>query len=335
MSADTHWGVWLHAVRPLPQLADLAAAAEDLGAAAVLVADEGTDRDLYVTLTVLAQRTRQVLLIAAVTNPHSRHPVATAAALASVAELAPDRVVAGLGAGGSRVLGPMGLSPARPYTALAESVDVIDALLGGEVVQHDGEFTARGAALPWSPGRLPIALAGRGPRTERLAAERADWVLLAGKAVDDVPDLVRRLRAGPGHPPAIAWNPGAAWTRAMIGEIRSHLAYMTIDLPPEERHELGVDDALAGRLREAVAALGPEAAGPLVPDAVLQRYAVTGSREAVVARIAALRALIRPELLLFDAGDYSAAYLKNAAAVITEAGAVAGALPASRWPART
>ncbi len=188
-------------------------------------------------------------------------------------------------------------------------------------MHHDGEFTACGAALPWSPGRLPIALAGRGPRTERLAAERADRVLLAGKAVDAVPDLVPRLRAGPAHPPVIAWNPGAAWTRAMIEEIRSHLAYMTIDLPPEERHGLGVDDALAGRLRETVAALGPEAAGPLVPDAVLQRYAVTGSREAVVARIAALRALVRPELLLFDAGDYSAAYLKSAAAVITQVGA--------------
>jgi len=33
-------------------------------AAAILVADEGTDRDLYVTLAALAQRTQQVLLSA-------------------------------------------------------------------------------------------------------------------------------------------------------------------------------------------------------------------------------------------------------------------------------
>src|SRR5882672_6486109 len=56
---ETQWGVWLHAVRPLAQLAELATAAESLGAAAILVADEGTDRDVYVTLAVLAQRTRR------------------------------------------------------------------------------------------------------------------------------------------------------------------------------------------------------------------------------------------------------------------------------------
>ena len=43
---------------PWPSWRELAAAAEALGAAAILVADEGTDRDLYVTLAALAQRTR-------------------------------------------------------------------------------------------------------------------------------------------------------------------------------------------------------------------------------------------------------------------------------------
>src|SRR5215470_13512527 len=103
--AETGWGIWLHAVRPVGELAELAAAAEALGASAVLVADEGTDRDLYVTLAGLALRTRRVLLVGAVTNPLSRHPVASAAAFASLAELAPGRVVAGFGTGGSRVLG--------------------------------------------------------------------------------------------------------------------------------------------------------------------------------------------------------------------------------------
>src|SRR5882672_11711162 len=70
VSSETRWGVWLHAVRPVPRLAELAEAAEGLGAAAILVADEGTDRDLYVTLAALAQRTHSALLMAAVTNPY-------------------------------------------------------------------------------------------------------------------------------------------------------------------------------------------------------------------------------------------------------------------------
>ena len=51
------WGVWLHAVRPVPELVRLAVAAEELGAAALLLADEGVDRDLYVTLTAIAVAT--------------------------------------------------------------------------------------------------------------------------------------------------------------------------------------------------------------------------------------------------------------------------------------
>src|SRR5579875_1100690 len=102
------WGVWLHAVEPVPELVRLAVAAEDHGAAALLLADEGIDRDLYVTLTAVAVATRRLALIPAITNPHSRHPVATAAALGSLAEVAPGRVMAGLGAGGTLVFGPMG-----------------------------------------------------------------------------------------------------------------------------------------------------------------------------------------------------------------------------------
>src|SRR6266851_1401242 len=193
MSTSTGWGVWLHAVRPANELAALAAAAEDLGATAVLLADEGTDRDLYVTLAALALRTRRVLLVGAVTNPFSRHPLASAAAFAALAELAPGRIVAGFGAGGSRVFGPMGFRPQRPFTALVECVDAVEALWRGQVVDHSGEFVLHGAALPWSTGPLPVAIAGRGPRVERLAAERADYVLLAGRVIDKVSPLVAHM----------------------------------------------------------------------------------------------------------------------------------------------
>ena len=140
--ADTpvRWGIWMHGVRPVGELVDLARRVEYQGAEAVLLADEGLDRDLYVTLTAIGLATSRIALVPAITNPHSRHLVTTAAALASLAEVAPGRVVAGLGTGGSLVFGPMDLAPARPFTALAETVEVIDALLAGRAVDHDGEF---------------------------------------------------------------------------------------------------------------------------------------------------------------------------------------------------
>jgi 5,10-methylenetetrahydromethanopterin reductase len=326
MSSKTGWGVWLHAVRPANELADLAAAAEGLGATAVLVADEGTDRDLYVTLAALALKTRRVLLVGAVTNPFSRHPLATAAAFAALAELAPGRIVAGFGAGGSRVFGPMGLSPPRPFTALVECLDVVQALWRGQVVDHAGEFLLRGAALPWSAGPLPVAIAGRGPRVERLAAERADHVLLAGRAIDKVGPLVAQMRAAGrlarGWAAAIAWNPTAGWTEPMVAQIRAHFAYMAVDMPAAERLALGLDDDRILQLKKLVNSQRVEVAARLIPDAVLERYAVTGTRTQVVARLADLLEQVQPELLLFDADDYSVAFLEQAAAIALDAGAV-------------
>jgi len=309
----THWGVWLHAIHPLPELGKLAAAAEALGAKAILVADEGTDRDLFVTLAALAQRTRHVLLVGAVTNPHSRHPVTTAAAFASLAELAPGRIVAGFGTGGTRVFGPLGLAPPRPYSSLVECVDVVEALWRGETVTHHGEFDLNAARLPWSPGPVPLALAGRGPRAERLAAERADWVLLAGRSVQSVPALFARLRelgvrAG-GRAPKIAWNPVAAWTEAMREDLRAHLAYMAVDMPEADRLAIGVDSrATAG-------------AHAVISDEALERYAIVGDRHEVIARLANLCEQLEPELLVFDAGDYSVQFLEDVASLATSAGA--------------
>jgi 5,10-methylenetetrahydromethanopterin reductase len=316
---ETGWGIWLHAVRPVAELAELSASAEALGAAAILVADEGTDRDVFVTLTAIAQRTRRVLLFAAVTNPHSRHPVTTAAAFATLAELAPGRVVAGFGAGGSRVFGPLGLAPRRPYTALIECIEIVQALWRGETVVHMGELAAHGARLGWSPGPLRLAVAGRGPRAERLAAEKADWVVLAGRAVETVPGLVSRLR-GLGRA-AIAWNPVTAWTDAMRDELRMHLAYMAVDMPANDRVALGLDAEATSRLRSIITTRGPEAAAGVITDAVLERYAVVGTRAEVVTRLADLRARARPELLVFDAHDYSATYLEEVAALAVDAGA--------------
>ncbi len=321
-----NWGVWLHAVRPVPELVRLAVAAEDLGAAALLLADEGVDRDLYVTLTAIAVATRRLALIPAITNPHSRHPVATAAALGSLAEIAPGRVVAGLGAGGTLVFGPMALAPARPFTALAEAVEVIDDLLAGQTVDHQGEFAASQARLDWAPGRLPVAIAGRGPRVQRLSAERADWVIVSGKPVAEIGAFTRTLRdhaKKAGRKPRVAWNPMVGWTPGHLDQIRPHLSYMTVDMPAAWRERLGVDDGLVARLRAALASDGPDAAGRLVPDEVLGAFAITGDRADVVSRLASAIESAAPELVAFGPHEYTTGHLGDIAALAAEAGLTA------------
>lgn len=320
---EPHWGIWLHAVRPVPDLVRLAVAAENLGASALLLADEGTDRDLYVTLTAVAAATKNLTLIPAITNPHSRHPVATAAALGSLAEVAPGRVVVGLGAGGTLVFGPMGLAPPKPFTALAEAVEVIDALLAGQTVNHEGEFSARNARLTWAPGRLPVAIAGRGPRVERLKAERADWAVVSGKPVDEMGEFTRSLRAravGSGRQLKIAWNPMVGWTPRHSAAIRGHLSYMSVDMPAAWRARLRVPDDVVVGLRAALATGGPEAAAPLVPDAVLDAFAIVSDRDDVARRLADAVIQAAPDLLAFGPHDYTTGHVEDLAALAAKAG---------------
>ncbi len=322
-AGGTPWGVWLHAVRPVPELVRLAVTAEDLGAAALLLADEGVDRDLHVTLTAIAVATRRLALVPAIANPHSRHPVATAAALGSLAEVAPGRVVAGLGAGGTLVFGPMSLAPARPFTALAEAVEVIDDLLVGKTVDHSGEFSTSRARLDWTPGRLPVAIAGRGPRVERLSAERADWVIVSGKPVTEIAAFTRTLRdraAAAGRRTRVAWNPMVGWAPGHLDGIRPHLSYMMVDMPAAWRERLDVDDGLVTRLRAALVSDGPAAAARLVPDSVLDTFAITGDRASVVRRLAAAVEAAAPELVVFGPHEYTTAHLGDIAAMAAEAG---------------
>ncbi|MGQ0670297.1 MAG: LLM class flavin-dependent oxidoreductase [Actinomycetota bacterium] len=325
MTSGATWGLWLEPLLPPSELAALAREAEDAGASHVFVADEGTERDLFVVLAVIAQATSTVLLGAGVTNPFTRHPVTLAAAFATLAELVPGRVVAGFGTGGSRTLAPMDLEPSRPYSALVQCLDVVERLLAGKEVTFDGEFAVRGARLSWSPGPLPIATAGRGPKVESLGATRADWILLSGKPVDLVPRVcagIREAGAAAGNVPRIAWSAYIGWDEAMLDEVRPHFTYIATDMPADLRRAAGIDDRTAERIRTIMLEDGMDAAARLVPDHVVRQYAVVADRDRAVAELARVREDARPDMFLLPVNDYTRAgeFVQSAAGILIEAG---------------
>jgi 5,10-methylenetetrahydromethanopterin reductase len=253
--------------------------AEGEGASVCLVADEGTDRDVYVTLTAVLLSTDHLTVGPSITNPFSRHPVATAAAIATLAELAPGRVWHGLGVGGSRVMAPMQLAPAKPYSALKEAVELNLALLAGKPCGP--------AHLPWSPGVVPLAMAGRGARTQSLAAERADWVVLSAESIAGLPKTAARLR-GPGRA-RIAWSAYFAFSPEDRRRVLHHFTYMAIDAPAEIRRSVGLDDATTDQVRAAMLAGRLEAAADLLPETLVDVYAISGTPEECAATVARMR----------------------------------------------
>jgi 5,10-methylenetetrahydromethanopterin reductase len=319
------WGLWLEPLLPPAELAALAQEAEARGASHVFVADEGTERDVFVVMAAVAAATSRVMVGSGITNPFTRHPVALAAAFATLAEIAPDRIVAGLGTGGSRSLGPLGLEPDRPYTALVECLDMVEELLAGKEVTADGEFTARGARLAWSPGPLQIATAGRGRRVERLGASRADWILMSGKALEEVAAACTRIRqAGTeaGNAPRVAWSSYLGWGDEMIDQVRPHFTYIATDTPAELRRAAGLDDETVERIRTVMLREGMDAAARLVPDDLVRRYALVGERGRVLAELRRVRDEAKPDMFLLPVNDYGRAhdFVREAAGILREAG---------------
>lgn len=270
------WGVWFEPTQPVTRLVELARRAERLGATVCFVADEGTERDVYVALTAIVLGTQSMTVAPAITNPFSRHPVTTAAAIATLAELAPGRVWHGLGVGGSRVLEPLGLTPDRPYSALAGAVDVDRRLLAGETIGP--------ASIPWTPGPVPLAIAGRGPRVQRLAAERADWVIFSAKPVAHLRAEAARVRAAGAA--TIAWSAYVAWSDVERGRVLRHFSYMAVDAPPDIRAAAGLDDQRVALVRDAMLAGRMDDAARHLPPALVDQYAVAGAPDQCAAAIA-------------------------------------------------
>jgi 5,10-methylenetetrahydromethanopterin reductase len=273
------WGVWFEPVRPVAELVELARLAEDEGAGVCFVADEGTDRDVWVTLTAIALATDGLIVAPAITNPFSRHPVTSAAAAASLAELAPGRVWHGLGVGGTRVLEPLGLAPSKPFTALRDAVETTRALFDGRD-QGPARLDWLGAGVP-----IPLAIAGRGPRVQALAAERADWVILSAEPVARLGDSAARLRA---HGARLAWSAYLAYDADERRKVLGHFSYMALDAPPEVRLAAGLDEERVSRVRDAMLAGRLDEAADLLPDSLVDLYAMAGTPDECAARIAEL-----------------------------------------------
>ena len=111
----------------------------------------------------------------------ARNPAVTAMEIATLAQLAPGRLIAGIGHGIQDWMAQMGARTSSPLTTLDEAITIVRRLLHGETVTYDGsQFTMREVALDVAPADPPPVLAGvRGPKSLAVAGRVADGVVLA------------------------------------------------------------------------------------------------------------------------------------------------------------
>jgi 5,10-methylenetetrahydromethanopterin reductase len=133
--------------------------------------------DVWMTLARAADRTTRIGLGPAVIIPSLRHVVTTAAAIATLFDLAPGRTNVAVGAGftGRLALGQRPL----PLAAVRDYVITLKALLRGEAVEVDGalvQLLHGPGQAPAFPIDVPMLLAIGGPKSEVLASELFDGV---------------------------------------------------------------------------------------------------------------------------------------------------------------
>lgn len=131
--------------------------------------------DPFATLARAAERTSRIGLGVGVLVPGLRAPAVTAAALRTLAGLAPGRVRAAVGAGFTGRF-TLGLGPV-PIAELAREVRDLRALLAGDEAPHpQGERPVRLIPVPGAEGGggVPVYVSCRGPRAQALAARAGD-----------------------------------------------------------------------------------------------------------------------------------------------------------------
>lgn len=167
----------------------LARQVEAAGFRSLLVADHpGSGASPFVALAAAAGVTETLRLGSYVVQAGVREPMHIAVDAATLARLAPGRVILGLGAGHTpaewRQVGRERPSPAERAQRLVEVVDVIDRLLRGETVSHDTALlTLRDAHLDEPDGvrdHICLLIGGGNAAILRAAARQADIVALSG-----------------------------------------------------------------------------------------------------------------------------------------------------------
>jgi probable F420-dependent oxidoreductase len=167
-------GVVLQTNPPAARVVELARQAELYGFTHVWTFDSHLLwEEPFVIYSQILAATRRVTVGPMVTNPSTRDWTVTASLFATLNEMFGNRTVCGIGRGDSAVR----VTNGRPSSlaTLRDAIEVIRELANGREVDYKGS-TLR---FPWGLGsRLPIWVAGYGPKALRLAGEVGDGFIL-------------------------------------------------------------------------------------------------------------------------------------------------------------
>lgn len=158
--------------------------AEEKGFEAVWQAESRLVRDAIVPMAAYAAVTDKIKVGSGVINNWTRNIGLLAATLLTLDDLAPNRIICGIGAWWDPLAKNVGIDRRKPLTAMRETVTILRSLLNMERVSFDGEFIhVQGIELDVVHGRreprnVPIFIGATGDLMMEMTGEIADGVVL-------------------------------------------------------------------------------------------------------------------------------------------------------------
>jgi 5,10-methylenetetrahydromethanopterin reductase len=219
--AGVPMALYVQDAHPIREAMGFVRRAEQLGFAAVWQADSRLVREATVPMAAFAATTERIAVGSGVIDIWTRNPARLASVFSTLDDLAPGRILAGLGAWWDPLAAKVGVARDRPLRVMREVVESVRALLrcDGPVTYEGTHVHLDGVELDYvhqerRPKVVPLYIGATGMRMMALAGEIADGAVLnylvspaynrralealaegaarAGRTVDDVdrPQLV-------------------------------------------------------------------------------------------------------------------------------------------------
>jgi 5,10-methylenetetrahydromethanopterin reductase len=176
--------LYLQDAHPLREAMGYVQYAEQRGFDAVWQAESRLVREATVPMAAFAAVTDRIKVGSGVVSMWTRNAALLASTFSTLDDLAPGRVILGIGAWWDPLARKVGVDRAKPLKAMREIVEAVRLLLANETVTYEGEFVHfDGVELDYvhqerRPKDVPIYIGATGMQMMELTGEIADGVVL-------------------------------------------------------------------------------------------------------------------------------------------------------------
>lgn len=172
------------------ELVGRASAAEAAGFASIWLPQVSTV-DALMTLAIAGRETSTIELGTAVVPTYPRHPTVMAQQALTVQDATDNRLALGIGLSHKFLIeDSLGLDYSRPIPHTRDYLTILNGLLAGDTVSHDGdEYRVRAQFTIADVRKPPVLVAALGPAMLRLSGRLADGTITWMGGIDYLRDL--------------------------------------------------------------------------------------------------------------------------------------------------